>query len=511
MKTKLNSLLFRSTSIAPLITFRILFGGLMLVGALRFMHLGWVERLYVAPRVFFKFYGFEWVENFGERGMYLLYSLIALSAAFIMVGLFYRLAAILFFLSFTYAELIDSTNYLNHYYLVCLLAFLLIFLPAHRAYSVDVWRKPAWQLQRVPAWTINVIIFQISIVYVCAGIAKLSSDWLLRAMPLAIWLPTKANWPLLGPLFAHSWTAYAFSWAGALYDLTIPFFLLHPRTRPFAYIAVIGFHVLTKLLFNIGLFPFIMIFNTLIFFSGAWHERFLMVGKLGSRKLGGESWEIEKLGNLKWDSLGVRWSKSPNVQPWRLLTSNQPPSRPQLPTSNPQPATIWFSAFDFRLTIGHNLVHYLQKKLILIALTLYFSLQVFLPFRYLFYPGYLLWTEEGYRFSWRVMLVEKVGQATFYIHDLENGRKSEVDNSKYLSLFQEKQMVIQPDMILQYAHFLAKTYEEEQGICQPKVTVNSHVALNGRRSQAFVNPNIDLAAIKDGWAPKHWIIPFRHE
>lgn len=482
----------------------------MLVGALRFMHLGWVERLYVAPRFFFKFYGFEWVENFGEMGMYLLYSLIALSAAFIMVGLFYRLAAILFFLSFTYAELIDSTNYLNHYYLVCLLAFLLIFLPAHRAYSLDVWRKPTWRLQQVPAWTINVIIFQISIVYVCAGIAKLSSDWLLRAMPLAIWLPTKANWPLLGPLFAQPWTAYAFSWAGALYDLTIPFFLLHPRTRPFAYIAVIGFHVLTKLLFNIGLFPFIMIFNTLIFFSGAWHERFFKVGKFGGRK-----W-----GSLKWGSLGVRLSKRPNVQQWSLLTSNQPQSRPQLTTYNPQPATIPSSTSNLQPATPPQLTTYnpnsytpadLQKKLILIALTLYFSLQVFLPFRYLFYPGHLLWTEEGYRFSWRVMLVEKVGQATFYIHDLENGRKSEVDNSKYLSLFQEKQMAIQPDMILQYAHFLAKTYEEEQGICQPKVTVNSHVALNGRRSQPFVNPNIDLAAIKDGWAPKHWIIPFRHE
>ena len=91
---------------------------------------------------FLSFYGFEWIQPFGKWGMYLLFSLIALSAMCIMLGFLYRLATILFFLSFSYSELIDATNYLNHYYLVCLLAFLLIFLPANRAYSIDVWRKP---------------------------------------------------------------------------------------------------------------------------------------------------------------------------------------------------------------------------------------------------------------------------------------------------------------------------------------------------------------------------------
>ncbi|NJL75836.1 MAG: HTTM domain-containing protein [Saprospiraceae bacterium] len=86
-------------------------------------------------------------------------------------------------------------------------------------------------------------------------------------MPLAIWLPTKADFPILGSLFAQPLTAHLFSWFGAIYDLTIPFFLLNTYTRPFAYIAVITFHVLTKMLFNIGLFPWIMIFSTLIFFS----------------------------------------------------------------------------------------------------------------------------------------------------------------------------------------------------------------------------------------------------
>ena len=225
--------------------------------------------------------------------MYVVYTIIALSAGLIMLGLWYRLAIIAFFLSFSYVELIDATNYLNHYYLVCLLAFIMIFLPANRAFSIDVWRKPEWRVEQVPAWTIHIIMFQLALVYTFAGIAKLNSDWLFRAMPLAVWLPEHTDLPLIGWLFQYSWTPFLFSWAGAFYDLTVAYFLLNKKTRPFAYAAVIVFHVLTKMLFNIGLFPFIMIFSTLIFFPAAMHHRWL--GWLGYRARGVKSFSYKKL------------------------------------------------------------------------------------------------------------------------------------------------------------------------------------------------------------------------
>lgn len=174
--------------INPLITFRFLFGMLMAVGAIRFMLSDWIQKLYVEPTFFFKFYGFEWVTVPSETGCYILYLLIAISALGIALGAFYRLSAIVFFVTFTYSELLDATNYLNHYYLVILLSFLLIFLPAHKKYSVDVWRKPAIKTDKVPAWTIYIIIFQLCCVYFFAGLAKLNPDWLFRAMPMAIWL-----------------------------------------------------------------------------------------------------------------------------------------------------------------------------------------------------------------------------------------------------------------------------------------------------------------------------------
>jgi Vitamin K-dependent gamma-carboxylase len=416
------------TSIAPLITFRILFGALMMIGAFRFMYHGWVERLYLEPVFFFKFYGLHWVEVLSERGMYLLLWTIAISAGMVMLGFLYRVAIVVFFCSFTYLECIDASNYLNHYYLVILLAFLLIFLPAERRFSVDAWLRPHLKVSQVPTWVIGILMAQLAIVYTCAGIAKLNPDWLFRAMPLAIWLPEHQQLPIVGPLLKYEEVAFVFSWFGAFYDLTIAGFLWFHRTRVWAYLAVVFFHLLTSLLFNIGLFPAIMITSTLIFFSGDVHEKRL--SHLGYEKMKGSCYSFSRKG----------------------------------------------------------------QKMMALLLTAFFIIQLFLPFRHWLYPGNVLWTEEGYRFSWRVMLVEKNGQATFHVKDPKTGRQTEIINGRYLTQFQEKQMSIQPDFILQFAHFLKREYQQKHGIENPIVTVDCHVALNGRTSRRLIDPEVNLSA-----------------
>ncbi|MFT5832656.1 MAG: hypothetical protein ACI97N_000269 [Cognaticolwellia sp.] len=449
--------------INPLITFRVLFGALMVFGAIRFIFSDWIQKLYVEPTFFFKFYGFEWIIVPSETGCYILYSLIIISAIGIMLGAFYRLSAITFFLTFTYSELLDATNYLNHYYLVILLAFLLIFLPANRKYAIDVWRKPNLKLDKVPAWTVHIIVIQLCGVYFFAGLAKINPDWIFHAMPMAIWLPERTNFPILGYLFQFKETAYIFSYFGAFYDLTIAFFLLNRKTRPLAYIAVIIFHVLTKLLFNIGLFPMIMIFSTLIFFSGKWHEkvhnwiiRFLKIRKRPSFQRSPE----EILKQIQYDGKG------------------------------------WF--FNTRS----------KTNFLKCTLVCYILIQVLLPFRHLLYPNHLFWSEEGYRFSWRVMLVEKHGLATFTVADSETSRKSEIVNGDYLTYYQEKQMAIQPDFILQFAHLLAEEYKRKHGFVNPIVTVDAHVAMNGRISKRLVKADVNLAEIEDGFLPKTWITDY---
>jgi hypothetical protein len=140
---------------------------------------------------------------------------------------------------------------------------------------------------------------------------------------------------------------------------------------------------------------------------------------------------------------------------------------------------------------------------------LHFIIQIILPFRYLLYPDKLFWTEQGYRFSWRVMLMEKNAYTTFVVKD-KIGKIAEVRNKDYLTPQQEKQMSTQPDMIVQFAHFIAEEYNENKGFINAEVYVDSYAALNGHPSQPFIDNTIDLAKQPINFAPKKWILPFKN-
>jgi vitamin K-dependent gamma-carboxylase len=260
---------------ASLAAFRILFGVTMAAGAVRFLALGWVDEFYVRPTYHFTWELFPWVRPLPDGLMHLQFVALALLACGIALGLHSRLSAALFCLGFTYVELIDKTTYLNHYYLVSLLSGLLVVLPAHQIWSIDAWRRRVPASPTIPSWTVNLLRFQIAVVFVFAGLAKINGDWLLEAQPLRIWLAARSDVPVVGQFFTQTWVPYVFSWCGAAYDLSIVGLLLWRPTRPIAYVTVIVFHAMTALLFPIGMFPWIMIVATTIFFSPEWPRRWL--------------------------------------------------------------------------------------------------------------------------------------------------------------------------------------------------------------------------------------------
>ena len=139
---RLQGALQQPLDIAALAAFRILFGGLMFVGTLRFMAQGWIERLYVEPGFHFKYWGFDAVPALPAPWMHAVFVLLVAAGACVALGLFYRVAIVTVFVAFTYVQLVDVTTYLNHYYLVSLLAALLAFVPAHRVWSLDARRVP---------------------------------------------------------------------------------------------------------------------------------------------------------------------------------------------------------------------------------------------------------------------------------------------------------------------------------------------------------------------------------
>ena len=433
-------------SIAPLITFRIVFGLLMFFSILRFVWRGWVTSVYVTPTFHFTYWGFEWVKPLGNVGMHLLFLVMALSALLIALGLFYRIAAVLFFLSFTYVELIDVTTYLNHYYFISLVAFIMIWLPANRNYSLDTSFNLQERQLQTPAWTIGILRFQLAVVYIFAGLAKLNTDWMIHAEPMRTWLPAKSHLPFVGKYMYEIWVAYLFSWFGAIYDLFIVFFLINKKTRPVAYLFVLGFHVSTAIFFpGIGMFPYVMMTASLIFFSGDFHERLL--------------------------------SRLPFYRKSASVSSSH--------------AT-------------HSPAFY---KLQALAITTYVLLQIIIPLRFLLYPDHLFWNEEGYRFSWRVMLMEKSGVAYFTVKDKITHGSYEVDNKQFLTNLQEKMMSTQPDLILKYAAYLHDEYKKK-GINDPEVYGEVHVSLNGQRSRLFIDSTVNLAQQQPGWRHYNWILPY---
>jgi hypothetical protein len=269
----LRQRLGRRVDIAWLAAFRVLFGLLMAWSSLRFFWNGWITEFFVRPKLHLKYWGFAWVQAWPGVGMYLHFAALAVLATLIALGCFYRVAIVLFFLAFAYAQLIDASLYLNHYYLVTLLALLLCFLPANAAFSLDARRRPALRASTVPLWCLYLLRFQVGVVYTFAGLAKLGRDWLLHGQPLGIWLSSNTDLPLVGSWLADPRVALAASWAGFLFDTTIVWWLAWRRTRLWAYAVVVVFHFFTHLLFPIGMFPAIMVVSALVFFSPSWPWR----------------------------------------------------------------------------------------------------------------------------------------------------------------------------------------------------------------------------------------------
>lgn len=432
--------------IAALAVYRMLMGGLMCVGAVRFMSSGWIERLYVEPQFHFKYWGFEWVQVPGLTGLYLLYSGIALSAFMVAIGAFYRVAIITFWCLFSYAELMDITTYLNHYYFISLLTLILCFLSPHRAWSVDAWLRPKLRAATLPAWQTYWLRFQVGLLYFYAGWAKFEPDWLLHAQPLNIWLPPLGGMPLLGPFLEMTWVHFAFSWFAFLFDTTIIGFMLWRKTRPYAFVVILVFHTFTHLFFNIGLFPFIMVFSVLVFFDANWPRTLLSFLRLPSPAF---------VPPAPRAATALRW----------------------------RPVGMVFTALVFAFC----------------------AFQFLMPLRQWMYPGTVLWHEQGMRFSWRVMLREKSGSLQYRVTTAD-GTRAVISPHQYLTEQQYREMAGQPDMILQLAHHIRDDYAS-RGLGPVSVYADSLVSLNGRPAQRMIDPEADLAQIADGTRQAEWIMP----
>lgn len=427
--------LSRPVPAASYIAFRVAFGLLAAYSQLRFLARGWVGEFYIAPEHHLTYPGFEWIRPLPGPAMSAVVVALAGLGLAIALGKRPRLAAGLFTVGFTYCELIDAALYLNHYWFVTLAGLLLTILPEPRTGTVPT----------VNVWALRA---QLGAVYMFAGIAKLNSDWLGRAEPLDTWLSVRTDRPVIGPWLDDAWVPFAFSWAGAAFDLTIVGWLLWRRSRPWAYAVLVVFHVMTAALFQIGLFPWVMIALTPIFFEPDWPTRLTRRLGLGAPRDSG------------------RHAGSP-------------------PTS--WPVARW-------------------TLVVLVALA---AINLALPLRHYAAEGNVRWNDDGYLLAWRVMLTERTTDVRFHVADRTTGETWTVRSDAVLDDWQRAAAEVRADLILSTAHLIADEAATSRRVERVDIEVRADalVSWNGHLHRRWIDPAIDLAGLSRRSPASAYVLP----
>jgi vitamin K-dependent gamma-carboxylase len=448
----LRAFLFRPIDIAGLVIFRVAFGAMMAFDTARYVAYGWVHDHYLEPGFTFKFYGFGWVGVLPAPLMYAVFGMMVGVSIAIAVGAYYRLSCFLFFLGHTYLFLVASEYYLNHAYLISLVAFLMIFVPAHRAASIDVLRDPSTHRTTVPFWPIVLLCGLQGIVFFFGALAKMNADWVFGFEPIRHWLEdraTSASAPV-ARILRDELTVRFVAWGGTAFDLLVVPALIWRRTRTAATVLSSCFHLSNAYLFNIGIFPWFMLGATTLFWDPSWARRAPQIG--------------------------------PYVDALVEYAPDGAPSQPPAVT----PA---------------------EQRRVIAALGAFALVMILVPLRQYLYPGDVAWTEEGHMFSWRMKLRDKRGRMSLRITDPTTGKTWVVQPLNDLSDRQVVKIVGRPDLLIQYIRGLDERYRASLGH-DVEIRADVFVSLNYRPEQRFIDPTVDLTEVDQSLLPYRWILPF---
>lgn len=433
----LNKFLFKHIDNSALIVFRIIFGLLCFLESVGAIFTGWVKRTLVEPEFTFSFIGFEWLQPLPGNWMYVYYALMGVFGLLIMVGYKYRISIIAFAVMWSCTYFMQKASYNNHYYLLILLSLIMAFQPANKYASLDAKINPTIKSLSMPAWCKWVFILQLFIMYTYASIAKLYPDWLDFTFPKLL-LQGKQNYPLVGEFLQNDFMPYFIAYGGIIFDgLIIPLLLLK-KTRKYAFLASIFFHLFNSFVFQVGVFPYLSLAFTLFFFEPKTIRNIFLKKK-------------------------VLYTEA------EVITPNY------------------------------------SIPLIVLA-SIYFAIQVALPLRQHFIEDNVLWTEEGHRLSWRMMLRSKRGYASYKVIDKKTKATETINLDDYLTRKQKNLASTKPDVIWQFGQRLKQEFKEKgQDV---SVFVDCKISINGRPYKALVDPNRDIANEKwDVFNHSDWLLP----
>lgn len=436
--------LFKQIDNTGLVLFRSIFGLLITLEAFGAIATGWVRRVLVEPDFTFNFIGFDFLQNFIGSGMYAYFVIMGIFGSMVMLGYKYRFAMFFYSFMWTGVYLMQKTSYNNHYYLMVLLCWMMAFLPANKAFSLDAKYNPSFKSSAMPQWCKWVMILQVFIVFTYGSIAKWYPDWINLTVP-ELFMKGKKDYWLIGPILQQNWAHYCIAYFGIFFDLLIIPMLLWKRTRLLGFYLSLFFHLFNSLVFQVGIFPYMSIAFALLFFS---------------------SETLKK----------------------RFLKTNE-------------------------IYKGNEIIMPKHKNILIGIFTIFFIVQIALPLRHWAFTDNVLWTEEGHRLSWRMMLRTKNGRLSVYTQDKEThqkdgqpGKRKRYNYAKLLSSKQKRSVKTKPDLLWQLAKKI-KTLKMQEGE-DVAVFMEVEVSVNGGPYHKFIDPKVDIATQK--WHPfkhTHWILP----
>ena len=447
---KLRVRLSEDVSGQSLAVVRILFGAILLWDYFRYVSAGRISSYYVLSPVQFPYFDLHFVKPLPEPWIHIVWGLVGVSAALIALGLLFRVAIVVFILSFGYFFLLDRVQYLNHNYMVLLYAFLLAVSPANKLWSLDALFGLTEKSRWIPRWPVTALRLQTEIILIFAGVVKITDDW-LRGQPLLQWLPANKDAVFYGALFEHDLLIVAASWGVvALHIIGAPL-LMYRRTRLPVFLVYVFFHISNAVLFNIGIFPWLTIAITTIFFDPDWPSRV-------------------------WNWFRAR------------LRSGEPaiPSDPEAASHSIRP-------------VGTGIVA---------LLLVWFTIQLILPIRQAAFPNLVGWTGDGHRFSWRMRVYSKQVEGGYLAVHPETGNQYSVDPVEFMGARSATYIMTRADLSRDFAIWFEKRLQTFGGWPSARIYARYTVIFNGRPPQAFIDPTVDLTDVeRNMWGPDTWIMP----
>jgi hypothetical protein len=430
----MNQLFFKNIDNSPLIVFRIFFGFLIACESFGAIITGWVKRVLIEPQFTFSFIGLEWLQPLPGYGMYFYFIIMGLFGIAIMLGYRYKIAIISYTILWAGVYFMQKTSYNNHYYLLLIISFYMIFLPANQYASLDVKQQRVQKKNTMPYWVSLLFIIQVTIVYFYASIAKFYPDWLDGTFTKLLLSGTTSNEFLL-KIFLNKYFYLFIAYAGILFDLLIVPLLLFKKTRTIALVASLLFHLFNAIFLQIGIFPFFALSFSLFFYPP------------------------EKIRKL---------------------------------------------FFKNKLSIEEPTVsNYFGKRIFLYFLIPFLFIQLLLPLRHHLIEGDVLWTEEGHRLSWRMMLRKRDGFINFKIKNNDTGEMTSYNYHKNLTPKQANALATKPDFIWQYCQRIKQEYRGKN----ISIFIDCKNKINNGEFKTLIDPKQDFVKAKwDYFWHNDWIL-----